>query len=207
MQKTAKSNPENPTIPAPEDALPPTRKTCRTCRENLPLTAFYQQRSCLKTHRRDCIECTARRGSEARAAAWKQQPPETLRCRWCRESKPIDQFVYDTRCLHGRRKICQACYAQALHDSKTGRDLNVPDDRIIPRTAAYERRIDLGLAIARATFPPGHQCTYEEIAAFTGLAPSTIRNIEMRALVKLRAAAIQILREKGVVEFRGEELP
>src|SRR3954470_24242974 len=47
---------------------PPTSKPCRTCGEELPVTAFYQHRGCRDAHRPDCKHCTGLRCSETRAA-------------------------------------------------------------------------------------------------------------------------------------------
>src|SRR3954470_7648151 len=46
----------------------PTSKTCRTCREELPVTAFYQHRGCRDARRPECKHCTGLRCSETRAA-------------------------------------------------------------------------------------------------------------------------------------------
>ena len=75
----------------------------------------------------------------------------------------------------------------------------LPDDPDQPdKELEDERRIELGLAIAAAIYPPGYCLSCEEIAAFTGLTESTVRKIERRALHKLHRAALRILRAKNL---------
>jgi len=54
--------------------------------------------------------------------------------------------------------------------------------------AEREHRTDLGLAIAHAACLPGQRRTLEEIASFCACRNQNIRQIEQRALRKLRKA-------------------
>src|SRR4051812_33277487 len=86
-QNSATSGAPDSEQPGTKNEKPGTRtlpKPCRTCRRELPVTAFYQHRGCRDARRPECKHCTGLRCSETRAAR-RRQAPETLRCRWCRE--------------------------------------------------------------------------------------------------------------------------
>src|SRR4051794_10817386 len=197
-RQTTQSTPAEPApssspLPGGPDSQPPLRrKRCRACGRDLPLTHFYRQRGCRDPHRPDCKSCTSVRTREMREAkiAHRAAPP-TVACRGCHELKPRGEFPPDHRYGLGCRPLCHKCRAEA-HSDDARRDLNLPDEPLIPPSRL---RVDLGLAIAAATCPPGHCRTQEEIAAFTGLPIATVRAIEIRALAKLRKAADRLLQK------------
>ena len=66
--------------------------------------------------------------------------------------------------------------------------------------------IDIGIAVAWATTPPGSRRTLEEIAAFCGVGKSTIYMIEVAALRKLRKALMKN-RDPELRELLAEVFP
>jgi DNA-directed RNA polymerase sigma subunit (sigma70/sigma32) len=47
-------------------------------------------------------------------------------------------------------------------------------------------RIDLGLALLKSSAHPGDTFSYDEIAAYCGCSANAVRDIEQKALAKLR---------------------
>jgi hypothetical protein len=180
-------------LPTREPPAPIRRKRCRSCGYDLPIAEVYRQRNCLDAHRLDCKSCIRERNKQTRhdRAAAESAARQTLECKRCHRMKPVTAFTPDSRYRRGYREICVECRASAEEEA-AARDLNLPDDPHLPPSA---RRIDLGLAIAQATCPPGYCRSCEEIAAFTGLTVDAVRKIERRALAKLRRAADRLLRE------------
>lgn len=185
-------------------------KTCRACGEEKPLRAFYKQYGCHDRNRVDCIPCVKARTNAARAVRAANKARESRRCPKCRETLPITDFLEDLRCRAGHRRHCKRCEARL--DDKREREqrreaLNLPD-KLIPRHSALrEERIDLGIAIAHATCPPGQCRTREEIAAYTGLTLEAVRRIEVRALWKMRLRARKALEALGLEDFVREGVP
>jgi hypothetical protein len=185
-------------------------KTCRACGQEKPLRAFYKQYGCRERHRLDCILCVKARTNAARAVRDARKARESRRCPKCHETLPITDFLEDDRCRAGHRRDCKRC--EARRDEKREGDprraaLNLPD-KLIPRYSALrEERIDLGIAIAHATCPPGQCRTREEIAAYTGLTLEAVRRIEVRALWKMRLRARKALEALGLEDYVKEGVP
>ena len=59
---------------------------------------------------------------------------------------------------------------------------------------------DLGLAVLSATREPGRRYTCEDIADFCDVAPQTVRNIEARAMLKVRKALEKEKPDAGELE-------
>ncbi|HEV7406621.1 MAG TPA: hypothetical protein VGO11_26965 [Chthoniobacteraceae bacterium] len=206
---TCTSNTTHPaTKPAPIPGKAFLLKTCRTCGEEKPLRAFYQQRRGRKRYRKDCIACVKAEVNAARKVRQANKDRGSRRCPQCRETLPIADFLEDLRCRSGHRKICKRCEAQLEARRAERREaLNRPD-KLIPRHSDLrERRIDLGIAIAHATCPPGHCRTREEIAAYTGLTVEAVRRIEVRALWKMRLRVQKALQSLGLEDLVKEGTP
>jgi hypothetical protein len=183
-------------------------KTCRTCGEDKPLRGFYKQRGCQEPYRADCILCQKAEINANRRARGAAKARISRRCRKCRESLPIGDFTADQRCRGGHRRECKRCEVrtEAQREQRRGK-LNLPD-KLIPRYSDLrEQRIDLGIAIAHVTCPPGHCRSREEIAAYTGLTLEAVRRIEVRALWKMRVRARKALEALGLEDFVMEGLP
>jgi hypothetical protein len=130
------------------------------------------------------------------------------RCRKCRETLPIEDFTPDVRCRFGHRRDCKRCEARLDAQRDPARDGLYLPDNLIPRYSELrEERIDLGIAIAHATCPPGHCRTREEIAAYTGLSVESVRRIEVRALWKMRLRARKALEALGLEHLVREGCP
>ena len=86
----------------------------------------------------------------------------------------------------GTGRTDNACLAHAMHLR-----LYTP----AARAGTRRQDIDLGLAVLSAVSPPGHQWTLRDIAEVCGCTAEAVRQIERRALQKLRAALGPILHE------------
>jgi hypothetical protein len=183
-------------------------KTCRTCGEDKPLRAYYKQYGCHERYRLDCILCVKARAKDVRAVRGANKARASRRCPRCRETLPISDFLEDFRCQSGHRRTCRRCEAQVEARREQRRAaLNLPD-KLIPRYSTLrEERIDLGIAIAHATCPPGQCRTREEIAAYTGLSVEGVRRIEVRALWKMRLRARKALEALGLEDLVKEGFP
>jgi hypothetical protein len=201
--KTTHASPPPAAIPGKAFLL----KTCRTCGEEKSLRSFYVQRDCRELHRLDCIPCVRAQHKAARAIR-RAQERDTRRCRKCRETLPIDDFAQDARHRSRHRRVCKWCEALLESRRDQRRDaLNLPDELIPRYSALREARIDLGIAIAHATCPPGQCRTREEIAAYTGLTLEAVRRIEVRALWKMRLRARKALQALGLEDLVKEGTP
>lgn len=134
------------------------------------------------------LECKACISARRRAA-------RSQTCQRCAKLLPLGAFRRDARCQSGRRSVCKTCASFRGHRP---RDLNVPDEHIPHFTTLRDRRIDLGIAIAHATCAPGECRTREEIAAYTGLTVEAVRQIELRALARMRTRAWDLLVATGL---------
>jgi hypothetical protein len=182
-------------------------RTCRTCGEEKPLRCFYRQRKCREPYRIDCIPCVKADNKRFREQRGKT-PRDERRCRKCRETLPLTDFTPDQRCRFGHRRDCKRCEARIEAEGAERGDALRGPDKLIPRHSELrERRIDLGLAIARATSEPGQCRSREEIAAYTGLTLEAVRRIEVRALWKMRVRARKALEALGLGDLVKEGFP
>lgn len=183
-------------------------KTCRTCGAEKPLRAFYRQKGCRDRHRLDCSTCVKARHKAERTVRASTKARGERRCPKCRECLPFADFELDDRCRAGHRRTCRRCERRLEAKREQRRDgLNRPD-KLIPRHSELrERRIDLGIAVAHATCPPGHCRTREEIAAYTGLSVEAVRRIEVRALWKMRVRVCKTLDALGLEDLVKEGFP
>jgi hypothetical protein len=177
-------------------------KRCRACGMLKALNCFHRANGQSNRRRPNCKRCQAARASAGwqRKVAAGSSKLELKRCRRCSEIKPQTEFLPDNRCSGGRRReICLRCQAAAeAYRESAPLDLMTPDELIPLNSETHERRIDLGIAIAHATCPPGYRRTCEEIAAYANVSEETIRLIEEQALYKVRRRFTEVMQELGL---------
>jgi hypothetical protein len=209
LSSSTKARPE-PRQNGPSQAEPaPVGARCRTkrcvnCGVLKEINSFPLIRGPVNRRRPYCKRCYTERS----AGGWRRRVAESdtslqhKRCGRCEEIKPQTAFPADSRCADGRRRgLCLRCQAEVEAFREAAKvDLNAPDECLRQRSEAYEQRVDLGIAIAHATCPPGHCRTLEEIAAYADVSREAIRLIEEQALCKVRRRYAELIKELGLTE-------
>jgi len=85
-------------------------KTCRTCGELLPLSAFTRDKSAFAGFSAQCKQCFAE-AREKRSASL-----ESIVCPDCKKRKPVSEFSINRRRANGYQLYCKECAARKMRD-------------------------------------------------------------------------------------------
>lgn len=99
-------------------------KQCRTCGEEKPLSAFYEDKTCRDGKRPSCRACVLARAKvtgKLRRQNMQQVDVAEKRCHVCGDTKPVEAFGLNRTKKDGHNSACRSCHTKRakVHQDKT----------------------------------------------------------------------------------------